>query len=419
MHTMRTVAILSFVFIITVAFAYSCAGSSSGDTGAANDGGAGADTGGQDAGALDAGGETYPKQAKLTRGPWLGNVTTDAVTLRWETDRAAIPAVNLSGAAAGTQKGASTQHTYKVGIDNKEVVRFQHSVRLIGLPSDASVTYDIPDLSTPTTASFVTAPTTAKPFRFTVYGDTRPAGPYFEDNPEHMAITTAMAAEKPDFYIHTGDMGFSGGMESEWYLFFATSTPLMPCAPIYPVFGNHDVGGEARWADLFDLPGDGGAKMYYSWDYSNTHFTVLCVECGLDASGAQVTWLAADLAAAHQNSAIGHIFVSFHEPAYTYSTHAPDSAAQQNVVPLLKQYQARAVFAGHNHLYERIIMDGITYLTIGGGGAPLYDEQSGDHQGLVKFAKEYHYTVIDVDAAQVKFSVKNDTSTEIDAFTLP
>jgi hypothetical protein len=164
--TTRTIAFITGLLFLAIALDCSDSGSSGTDTGLPADsgggeqdtGGGGSDAGITDAGGADAGGE-YAKEAKLTRGPWLGNVTKDGITVRWETEREAVPAIVLGGAASGTQKGSSEQHEYTVGMTTKKnVTRFQHSVTLTGLTLAATISYELPDLKSTVSASFVTAP---------------------------------------------------------------------------------------------------------------------------------------------------------------------------------------------------------------------------------------------------------------------
>jgi hypothetical protein len=42
---------------------------------------------------------------------------------------------------------------------------------------------------------------------------------------------------------------------------------------------------------------------------------------------------------------------------------------------LLAKYKVEAVFAGHEHYYERRAVDGVLYIITGGGGAPIYDKE--------------------------------------------
>jgi hypothetical protein len=51
--------------------------------------------------------------------------------------------------------------------------------------------------------------------------------------------------------------------------------------------------------------------------------------------------------------------------------HSGDAALRRRYAPLFRRHDVTLVLSGHNHLYERIVRDGVTYVTTGGGGAPL------------------------------------------------
>ena len=63
--------------------------------------------------------------------------------------------------------------------------------------------------------------------------------------------------------------------------------------------------------------------------------------------------------------------VATHQPVYSSGVHAGGEAQQRFWAPLFRRGGVRLVLQGHNHTYERVERDGITYLTTGGGGAPL------------------------------------------------
>jgi hypothetical protein len=385
-----------------------CGTTSTGDGGTPAD--AGLD-GGTDGGVL-------PKIAKLTRGPWMGAVNSEGVTVRWETDKTASPVVRYEGAGAGSATGETVMYTFKLGIDQKEVKRYQHSVALTGLNPGASYTYTLPDLKAPSGGAFATAPLSPAPFKFLVYGDGRASGPYMEDQPYHRAVEEAAARFAPDFQIDTGDMPFLGSMEDDWYLYFDTSSATMPNVPIFPTMGNHDWEGKERFSQLFPLPGDGPANLYYySFDYSNAHIVVLCNYSGMTPDDQQMKWFRADLEANAKKPGIDHIFVSSHEPAVTYSTHTPDADTALYVIPLFKQYGGKLAFAGHNHIYEHIYLEDVNYLTLGGSGAPLYQERTGSHPGLLMAESAYSFAIVEVSGKSVAVKAYNSDGDLIDSFS--
>src|SRR5262249_1765974 len=63
-------------------------------------------------------------------------------------------------------------------------------------------------------------------------------------------------------------------------------------------------------------------------------------------------------------------------------------------VELFERHRVRAVFAGHDHAYERMERNGVRYFVSGGGGAPLYAERvscaSFDRAAKRIFRSQYH-----------------------------
>lgn len=60
-----------------------------------------------------------------------------------------------------------------------------------------------------------------------------------------------------------------------------------------------------------------------------------------------------------------------HQPLFTSGLHPGDAVLRRRYAPLFRRYDVTLVLSGHNHLYERIVRGGVTYVTTGGGGAPL------------------------------------------------
>ena len=115
----------------------------------------------------------------------------------------------------------------------------------------------------------------------------------------------------------------------------------------------------------------------------------------------QFRWLQGVLA----NSGQKHKFVFLHHPLYTdpdKGHHSGDSLDKypldrDRLETLFVKARVDAVFAGHEHFYQRKIVDGITYVITGGGGAPMYlkDEDGGF----------YHFVRVVVDGDKVSAEV--------------
>ena len=70
------------------------------------------------------------------------------------------------------------------------------------------------------------------------------------------------------------------------------------------------------------------------------------------------------------------------------------------LVPLFEKYNVQAVFAGHDHNYQRHVKNGIQYIVTGGGGAPLAKAEPGLPGLTVKVESVEHYVTVKVEGKQ-------------------
>jgi len=89
-------------------------------------------------------------------------------------------------------------------------------------------------------------------------------------------------------------------------------------------------------------------------------------------------------------------FIYFHVGVFTSrSEDYLEIGMRKRLVPLFEQYKVDAVFMGHHHSYERILVNGITYIVTAGGGAGLYD-MSQPEPGSQIVASTHHFVYIKV-----------------------
>ncbi|MHA1224404.1 MAG: metallophosphoesterase family protein, partial [Candidatus Heimdallarchaeaceae archaeon] len=65
-----------------------------------------------------------------------------------------------------------------------------------------------------------------------------------------------------------------------------------------------------------------------------------------------------------------------HRPAYSSSQrnyNGDYNDIQTLLVPIFEQYGVNVVISGHDHFYERLHKNNITYIVAGAAGAPLYE----------------------------------------------
>ncbi len=334
--------------------------------------------------------------ARLVRGPYLQNVTTSSIMIIWETDLPSPGSVEYSEGGSYSQR-----------LDDP-VTEKSHALTLSGLKPYTTYTYRVLNVNTPLSSgdSFRTA---AGPdqnaFNFVVFGDTR-------TNAEvHQAVVDRIVQMKPDFVLHVGDMVGDGLLTSDWKTFFQVEQKLMAGAPLFPVLGNHE-NDAPMFFDAFYLPGN---ERWYTFEYGQARIIGLEIDGFqdiVDPLHKQYQWLEETLA---QNTQ-PWVFVFFHIPLNTMQGFTPNSL-DNILVPLFEKYKVTAVFSGHNHNYQRRIVNGITYVITGGGGAPLYDLQPGNTPPEAA-AKEYHAIDIAIDGKILTAKVITPSGTELDRFTI-
>jgi 3',5'-cyclic AMP phosphodiesterase CpdA len=235
-------------------------------------------------------------------------------------------------------------------------------------------------------------------FTFIVLGDNRSG-----DDIYRKLVSLAME-RKPDFVVNTGDVIVTPGNKKEWVKFWEMSRPIS--VPYFLTVGNHDAHpkvplSERTYKQQVDLPGN---ELYYSFVAGNS--LVIVLDSFMDDQekriiGEQFKWLEAVLV----NSTQKHKFVFLHHPLYTdpgKGHHAHDSMdrypeSRNMLEALLAKYKVDAVFAGHEHYYDRRTVDGFLHIVTGGGGAPIYD--------MEEYGGFNHFVQVTVDGDKVSGEV--------------
>lgn len=347
--------------------------------------------------------------------PYVQNVSTDTATLMWQTSVPSQGLVRVTG-PDGTQEFKTPE------------ARKLHEIRISGLQPGSRYLYYVEalgrngrlgDWTTGTGWSFRTFPEGEGPLRFVVFGDSR-------SHPERLKqVLDAMADERNvHFALHSGDLVGNGNDYFQWKPeYFDPIAQTGKSLPIFTVLGNHE-GNSPYYFDYFSLPGD---ERYYSFDVRGIHIIGLDSNVPFDEESEQYAWLVEDL---EQNRDARRTFIVLHHPPFTSGPHG----AMENGVPrelgirtgqriipeLARKYSIDAVFAGHDHLYERSQVDGVYYITAGGGGAPSYaPSQSDNNPHSQKIVRGLSYTVVDIDdSGNVDIYTRNEQGEEVDRVSL-
>lgn len=243
-----------------------------------------------------------------------------------------------------------------------------------------------------------------------VYGDSR------DGHEAHRRIVARILALKPALVFHSGDMVHDGRSDEAWKSFDEITAGLRRSAEFFPVHGNHENHAPRFFAEFQLDP----KKPWYSVDRFGVHFAVLDSESPFWKGTSQGTWLEKDLKAASAREDVRHIVVLLHRPIYGTGHHGPDDSKvlAPALTPWFKKYGVGAVFSGHDHLYERSQVDGITYVVAGGGGAPLYTEQEQPAATNQVFKSTYNFVALSVTPEGLLCEAFDDAGKPLDSFTV-
>ncbi|MEA1943869.1 MAG: metallophosphoesterase [Euryarchaeota archaeon] len=333
----------------------------------------------------------------LLWGPYITGTTTNSTMINWKTENATNGTLKYA-----TEEYYTTYGDYDHILTDTSEMQL-HNLVITNLTPDAVYHYQITIGNKPTSdCTFRTFPADGS-FTFIVYGDTREQTGSFTQMERHKLVSDRIAEENNvSFVIHTGDFVCNGNDLDEWNDFFNAGRAMLANTTIYPVLGNHEY-NHTNYYDAFGVP------EWYSFDCGNAHFTIL------DSNEAdrteQTEWLQNDI-----DSNATWKLLSFHHPPYSSAKNRDGGWIN------LRDYwenifinnSVDAVFNGHVHAYERYKENGIQYMVLGCGGAPLYslaEEKISGYQNSFEHTLGYARITMDGDTATVDVIKVADIST--------
>jgi hypothetical protein len=158
--------------------------------------------------------------------------------------------------------------------------------------------------------------------------------------------------------------------------------------------------------------------FYYSFDYGPVRVAVLDqYTTSYAADSPQLVWLAQDLAGTTKPWKM----VMFHDPvwtAYNQDSGKYSRVEQRNALcPIFENNKVSVVVQGHDHFYARCVVNGIQYLTLGAGGAPLDTNYEPAAPNVVTAAAVDHFARFDVSASTLTGTVITVKGIVLDTFT--
>jgi hypothetical protein len=247
---------------------------------------------------------------------------------------------------------------------------------------------------------------------------------YYRNKTEATAQVAALVnGWNPDFVVTCGD-NFDltagtiddqvGQFYSEYiYPYKGSYSAGFDYNRFFPVIGNHELkeNGLSLYLDYFTLPGN---ERYYDFVQGSVHFFMLNSNLsepdGIASDTVQALWLKKQL---ELSASLWNIVV-LHQAPYSSGSHGSDTTLQW---PFFL-WGADAVISGHDHQYERIGRDGITYFVNGLGGSSIYafaDTIAGSQK---QFNSNFGAQRVFVTENELKFEFYTITDSLVDSFTL-
>jgi hypothetical protein len=296
-------------------------------------------------------------------------------------------------------------------------------------------------------------------FSFIVYGDTRGRRDGTAIQYEHSLVIDEMLAhikqlrstEYPvKFVLQSGDAVLDGRDAHQWNVSFVPLIDRLTTEGGVPYFltpGNH----EATTTDIglrnyFDavsalIPPNGSPRRLqgaatYSFGYGNIF--VIALDANIVEEENQYQWIKSQLEGLDRKRYI-HVVAFCHQAPFSSGPHGgarvekATTGLRTRYMPLFQTHHVRAVFSGHEHLFEHWVehyTDGtgthrMDLVVSGGGGAPIYS-YSGEPdlrdylnaneaskvrlEHLVKPGNQdsptpYHFVVVHVDGEKIDLDV--------------
>lgn len=374
----------------------------------------------------------------LRKGPYLlyGN-NNGTMTVKWQTYKTPGQAKLEWGPDTGYG------HSAIVTENGSGLNEHQFSYTIDSLTENTKIYYRLTVDGQIATGSFKTAPkSTETNLTFYAYGDTRANGPLWGDTNHHDEVCKALMNDmnnnpgsRQSIVLHVGDFSRYGLDEAIWDTnYFMRKYPgqmaLESTLPIMGALGNHEcylsnyggldynTGGKLYrkyWPySMCPLPD----RFYYSFDYGPIHCASIdtWMYPEYTAGTLQYDWLKADL----QSTTKPWKIVFMHTPAWDCNTYSEEII--YGLSQLLSNNGVKLVLAGHVHHYSRCLVNGITFISTGGGGAQLdhidHPYNSHTREYVKAAALTYEYVRLDITGNTMKGTVRDIYGNDIDTFDI-
>jgi tartrate-resistant acid phosphatase type 5 len=223
-------------------------------------------------------------------------------------------------------------------------------------------------------------------------------------------VASLVASWNPDAVLTAGDNCYAPGDHltnvDPYYGGFVDEEVL------FPAIGDHDqtdCGGLAAYQAYFNVP------RYYDVVVGPVHAFLLNSELdepdGVTADSPQAEWLRLGL---EQSTAPWKLVILHHPPFSSGVEHGSHPHLQWPFA----EWGASAVLSGDDHLYERLLVEGLPYFVVGLGGAVIHDFAQPLPESVVRYNADYGAMRLDASSESITFAFYTRTGELVDSYTL-
>jgi 3',5'-cyclic AMP phosphodiesterase CpdA len=250
--------------------------------------------------------------------------------------------------------------------------------------------------------------------KFAVIGD---SGQWSNVQRETAAQLAAQRANVPfDLVLMLGDNNYGDGSPESYQVRFEQPYRALLDAGVrfYAARGNHDAG--AQWEyPLFNM----GGERYYTFQRKTGLLPPLVGDrvqfFALDSvnmDDEQLSWFDRQLSESKAEWKV----VFFHHPIYSSGRYAVSSAARRSTLEhALIEHQVDAVFAGHEHLYERMApQSGVMYFVVGASGAVRIGDLRPSSYQAAGYDRDLSFMLVEILGDTMYFRAVNRVGETVD-----
>jgi len=214
-----------------------------------------------------------------------------------------------------------------------------------------------------------------------------------------------------EFAIMLGDDLYGGDAPSDYESKFVRPYNALLEAGVvfYATLGNHDKPNE-RFYKSFNMNG----QQYYTYKKGNVRFFVLDTN---DMNPRQLAWLEKEL----QNSGSDWRICYFHHPLYSSGAfHGSSTELRLVLEPLFVKYGVQVVFAGHEHVYERVKpQKGVYYFTEGASGSLRKGNLRKTALTAAGYDQDRSFMLVEIAGDELYFQTISRTGQTVDSGAIP